>query len=342
MANGVLLAILRRTQPPVWRRLTGAFLMVGLATLIWLSLRQAVPSLPYLLYLPPIFLAGVAYGMGAGLFAALLSGLSLAHFFAEPLFRLNIESADDLLALALFATVAVGVLMLLDRLGALVISADIAQQRLSADGQMKDLALREINHRIRNDIQLLIMQLQIAAMQEDVRGALEEATERFVVIDRAYGLLQYRDGSGIVGAREFLGTLVGALRASRIGRRPITFSISADEADIPADRAIAMGLILNEAVSNALKHAFPAGRPGRIEIDFAREADTYRLMVSDDGVGKSAVAQSGSGLGHHLIEQIAAQLNGTVEESSNGSAGHRVILRYPSNPAKPAGGMNLH
>jgi len=95
------------------------------------------------------------------------------------------------------------------------------------------------------------------------------------------------------------------------------------------DQAVPCGLIINELLSNALKHAYPGGRSGEIQVDMYRDADWCTLRVSDDGIGlpEGADLENSETLGLKLVDALAAQLGGKVEKRSQ--AGTAIQLRFP-------------
>jgi two-component sensor histidine kinase len=121
-----------------------------------------------------------------------------------------------------------------------------------------------------------------------------------------------------VAAAAFLEDLVGGLRATQGDGRPIGLGL----------RAEPMGLITNELVTNAFKHAFPGDRPGRIDVELRRMAGAAELTVADDGVGHElASPATRGGLGRVLVEQLARQLGGSV--AVEGAGGTRVVVCLP-------------
>ncbi|HOX17331.1 MAG TPA: sensor histidine kinase, partial [Spirochaetales bacterium] len=91
------------------------------------------------------------------------------------------------------------------------------------------------------------------------------------------------------------------------------------------EKAIPCGLVVNELVTNALKHAFPSGRQGSIRVGIRRERDgVLELEVADDGVGMSGASGREGGIGRHLVASLVAQLGGVETVSSNGGVTVRV------------------
>ena len=117
--------------------------------------------------------------------------------------------------------------------------------------------------------------------------------------------------------------------------RPAALIAGAEGHSLDAERAVHLGLVLNELVTNALKYAFPDNAAGAVRVCFAREGESFVLSVSDDGVGIPAAdeAQSPAGarvLGTRLLQGLAAQLRGTLSRGrGEHGAGTAAELRFP-------------
>jgi two-component sensor histidine kinase len=99
--------------------------------------------------------------------------------------------------------------------------------------------------------------------------------------------------------------------------------------DVPIDQAVPAGLIVNEAATNAVKHAFPGGRSGTIRVEFVcnRAARQGALVVADNGVGMGAPRPGGSGL--ELMAALAAQLGGSLERTPIATGGTAIVVTFP-------------
>ena len=118
---------------------------------------------------------------------------------------------------------------------------------------------------------------------------------------------------------------------------PVALRAAAENAEVSMDDAIAIGLIINETVANALKYAFPDDRAGNITVSFHRSDREFHLTVRDDGIGMNGQARP-TGLGQRLVQSFAHQLGGTVEW--NGPPGTTVLVRFPqAEPVPVQGGM---
>jgi two-component sensor histidine kinase len=153
------------------------------------------------------------------------------------------------------------------------------------------------------------------------------------------------DDTAVVDTRRFIEGLCADIRAAQMGEglRPVALVVEAEAHTLDTERAVQLGLVLNEAVTNALKFAFPEDRAGTVRVGFAREGDEFMLAVADDGIGLPAEGElqgappapppRGSGLGTRLLRALAAQLRGTFSRQP-GECGRGTVasLRFPAAP----------
>ncbi|WP_247871404.1 MULTISPECIES: histidine kinase dimerization/phosphoacceptor domain -containing protein [unclassified Azospirillum] len=199
----------------------------------------------------------------------------------------------------------------------------------------KDDLMREVNHRVKNTLQMassfLRIQLSIAQSQEAaVQEALRSAVERLDRMAEIHEKLYRAQGLQEIEFGGYLGMLCRDLLAS-FGAAPspnIVLDVDADEAFLKPDQAIPLALIANEAMINALKYAFPDGRPGRIAVSFRHSSRSLLCMsIGDDGVGMPDERRTGS-LGLTLMELLAKQIEGGVTVSSG--PGTTVTVSIPA------------
>jgi two-component sensor histidine kinase len=192
----------------------------------------------------------------------------------------------------------------------------------------RDLFLAEFDHRVKNNFALVAALLDLQrrrAQSPETVEALSSALARVESIARAHRHL-YRDGStspSEVDIAAYLTELCAALAEALFLRGAITLDCQADHAAIPRDRAVSIGLIVNELVTNAAKHAFADLDQGRIEVRFHAAAPGWRLTVSDNGSGMPAEPRpaKGGGLGQRLIDGFVRQARGraTVDSDPTGT-----------------------
>jgi two-component sensor histidine kinase len=196
----------------------------------------------------------------------------------------------------------------------------------------KDALMREIHHRVKNNLQIissLLSMQQRSLTDAPAKAALGETRQRISALALIYRTLYQSDDIRRADAREFLTELVGQLVASEAGRGPlVTSSVEADSLIVDPDKLAPLALWLVEAVSNAQKHAF-AEHGGRLQVRFQVCGEQSLLEVEDDGPGTGGLAQSG--VGRTLMGAFAKQLRGEAElvPAPGGGAIARLTFATP-------------
>jgi two-component sensor histidine kinase len=323
----LVLGVLALKRPRAWVRYTATTLFVLFASLVRHSLSQPLYQYPFLLFFPAVFAAALLFGQAAGLYATVLSAALVLWFFLEPLGSLSVTDPAETLALVLFISTCVTTTLITEALRT-------AFARLAEAEHEKDLLLREVNHRIRNDLAMVSSFLFLGrrrAGSPEERSRFEDVAARVEVMGRVYHSLVLREGHAVADAGELLQELGERFRSAHFGLRPVTFEVRAEAAVLSLRQAMTVALIANELVTNALKHAFPDDRSGRIRITFRCEGDRHLLVVADDGVGMRAQQSTGGGLGRTLTTQLARQLGGELMVESKD--GVRVTVAFPAGNA---------
>lgn len=213
-----------------------------------------------------------------------------------------------------------------------------AQQKLENALQEKTVLLNEVHHRVKNNLQVVssLLNLQAShAADPGLRSILAESQNRVRAMALTHQLLYERKDFSRIDLGEYLERLAQLLISSyREDSTHITLRriMPATPLFLDLDRAIPCGLVINELVTNAFKHAFPGGRSGEVRIELLAAENEIELAVTDDGVGMPEhfdLADVKS-LGLQLAPLLAEQLGGrfTVESA----LGSRFSLRFPSNP----------
>ena len=199
----------------------------------------------------------------------------------------------------------------LDELAETITTRDAA---LLASVAEKDALMREIHHRVKNNLQIissLLSMQQRALKDEPAKAAVGDTRQRIAALALIYRTLYQSDDLRYADARIFLTELVGQLIASESGRgHLVTSSVEADSLVVDPDKLAPLALWLVEAVTNAQKHAF-AGRGGDLKVRFRVQGDTSVLEVQDNGPGVSETERAG--VGRTLMGAFAKQLRGEVE-----------------------------
>ena len=213
------------------------------------------------------------------------------------------------------------------------------ERKLARELDAKNLLLKEIHHRVKNNMQVVSSLLSLESDcidDEQAKAVFIECQTQ--VQSMALVHEQIYRGSSLEGVEagayfERLAEYLGGVHDS--GSRRITIDVRADDLVLPLDTAMPLSIITTELVSNSFKHAFPDSRSGTVTISLARDGDSYDFSVADDGVGYettglSRVPGKRKGIGMDLVEALAGQIGGTMERrQSNGAI---VAIRFPVEP----------
>ena len=206
-----------------------------------------------------------------------------------------------------------------------------AEDQLRASNARLEALLREVNHRVANSLQIVsaMVRMQSAALQDDgARLALEDTQRRIAAIAQVHRRLYTSNDVEQVDMREYLKALVDELGETwSTPTAPRVLSLFAEPIRLATDRAVSLGVIVTELVSNACKYAYPTGG-GEVRVSLLGDGDAhFWLAVEDDGIGISADATpQGTGVGTKLIRAMAQSLQTIVEYDSIGT-GVRATLR---------------
>jgi two-component sensor histidine kinase len=201
----------------------------------------------------------------------------------------------------------------------------------AAEAQRREVLLRELQHRVKNNFQLILASISLQKRRfedPEIHRALDHIASRINAISLAHDQLAPRQDAPAVDVAGYLRALCASIEQQV---ENIAIDIEADEVELSFERAVPLGLILNEAATNSAKHAFGGqgtGKNGRIHIKL-KTGIGYgegRLTVSDNGRGFQKKSSNGSGL--KLIDSLARQIGGqvTVESSPEGTT---TIVTFP-------------
>lgn len=205
-----------------------------------------------------------------------------------------------------------------------------AEAGLRASNARLEALLAEVNHRVANSLQIVsaMVRMQSAALADDAaRAALEDTQRRIAAIAQVHRRLYSQGDVETVDMQEYLSALVEELGETwSTEASPRALSLAADPIRLPTDRAVSLGVIVTELVSNACKYAYPGGS-GEVRVALVREGDErFLLAVEDDGVGMTGeIAPKGTGVGTKLIRAMALSLQSAVEYDA-AHAGTRATL----------------
>jgi two-component sensor histidine kinase/CheY-like chemotaxis protein len=213
-----------------------------------------------------------------------------------------------------------------------------SRDRFAALAAEREVLLREVNHRVGNSLQIIASLLHLqanSAAQEDVKAALTNAMGRVAAVAQVHRRLYTSHDLKSVLLNQYLDALLEDLRRSAEGNRMSRLTLKAEPIEIDPDRAVAIGIIVNELVMNAVKYAYPDGA-GPIHIDLMARDDELVLSIADNGVGLNAKTDPRStGMGQRIVAAMAAKLAATVERDP-AHPGTRIVLCFPRAGTAPA------
>lgn len=207
-----------------------------------------------------------------------------------------------------------------------------SRDRLERLAAQQQVLLREVNHRVANSLQLISALIQMQARRvpdQAARDVLRQAVERVEAVTLVHRRLYTSQDVEFVAMDDYLSGLIEELaRATEAAHGP-RIELHAEPVRVETDKAVPIGLVVNELVTNALKYAYPTGAPGAVRVSLRREGeDTLRLVVEDDGVGypSDSASPAGSGLGSLIVGSMVQSL-GAELHLDRAHRGTRFVLR---------------
>ncbi len=213
-----------------------------------------------------------------------------------------------------------------------------AEEKVKASLKEKEVLVQEISHRVKNNLQVVSSMLALQASAEsDIKivNALEESNRRVNVMARIHESFCRSDDMPRVNAGDYLGSIIDDVKLSYAGDpREIRFNEKVDDVVFDIDRAISVGQIISELISNTLKHAFPKGKGGSVDVSLRQKGEgSVELIVVDDGVGlpEGLDIEKSTSLGLKLVAALATGLGGKINvDCSRGTKFSMVFERDPS------------
>jgi two-component system, chemotaxis family, CheB/CheR fusion protein len=207
-----------------------------------------------------------------------------------------------------------------------------AEQHAEQLAAQRELLLREMSHRVKNNLATLGSLLELQAGEADqpaVTDALGDARRRIETVQAIYELLHRRSPGESADAGAYVSDIarhvVDAMGASDTVRTEVDVRV----VPVAADALLPLGILVNELITNSMKHAFSGGRTGTIRVSLADgDGSTATLSISDDGTGFDPQSAPGGGLGLTLVEGLAEQLGGRARIDS-GPAGTVATIAFP-------------
>ncbi len=225
------------------------------------------------------------------------------------------------------------------------VGAAINNARLYRDlaraAEMREYLLRELHHRVKNNMQLVssILALQSRTLRDSqARDVLRELQLRVRSLGLVHEALHEAADVGEVDLGGYLRSVVTNILAEYAVDHPVRAQISADEVTVGVDLSVPLGLIVGEITLNAVKHAFPDREQGTLSCNLRRRGQEISLTLADDGVGIRGEVnlKSPESFGLRLITALTEQLGGNVEVEVEGGTRWNLTFELPSVEEAPA------
>ena len=208
---------------------------------------------------------------------------------------------------------------------------DVSEKRLAeAALAQKTALLQEVDHRVKNNLQIISSLILLKARRIHENAAqrvLYNMAERISALSTVHRLLHGTGEGGPFDLRAFITELANDLMSAADPKR-IALALSLDPIEVAPAKAAPLGLLVNELVTNALRHAFPDGRRGRLSIAVEHADGVARIVVEDDGVGMGEAAPTGEGFGRMLSEMLARQIKADLAWE-DAQPGTRAVVMLP-------------
>ena len=208
-----------------------------------------------------------------------------------------------------------------------------AEDLLKTSLKEKELLLREIHHRVKNSLQIISSLLSLQASEFDDNLIIEkykESENRIHTIALIHENLYQSTDISNIDFKNYLEILIDDIMYSyKVDRKMIKTVLDLNDYELGIETAIPVGLIINELVSNALKHAFKSGEMGEIKIILDKQDDTYTLTVQDNGVGlpDDILPENSKSLGLMLVNALVTQLEGKISFEVKNGTSFKIIFK---------------
>ncbi len=213
------------------------------------------------------------------------------------------------------------------------------QDSLSQVAADREVLLREIHHRVKNNLNSVVslLRLQFDDFESpEVQNAVTASIDRIQSTAIVHEYLYKSSSLSSIDFPEFVARVVRELRETHNHSDLVQVLIDVDKLPVHIDAAVPVSLIITELITNSLKYAFPDGRPGTVRVSgFMPDPTTVELVVEDDGVGlpDNFDISTSESLGMQLVQALVAQIDGTMElTGTRGTTGTRFSMRFSTKP----------
>jgi two-component system, sensor histidine kinase PdtaS len=314
-------------------RLFGTTTIVAIATLLRWLFDPYMGGHFYTLFIASVAIVSLIFNHLTGLYALGLSAVLAVYLFMEPRYTWIIPETEQA-AFFVFLVVSLTLIAVSE------IVRMLANALNNADDE-KAVLLRELHHRTKNYLQMVSAAIRLSVSNTthaEVLRSLESVAERVENIGHVGQLLDTADRKGFVDANDYFNKLVHFVSASLIGTRDVAITCHAETILIDRMTAEAMGIVVHELITNALKYAFPSGTSGSIAVELVRKSKgCLCLTVLDNGVGCPPDFVMGTGL--RLVSTLVRIRGGSVD-IQNTAPGCKVVVHFPESTVNSSAGRS--
>lgn len=316
-------------KPDLWADIVVAIAAVGLAAAGRMIVDLFAPGvMPYAFVFPAVIFASLVAGARAGLIATVCCQLLIWYYVIPPRQDWHV-GLPGLIGLGV-TTISLG--LTIWPVSAFRATALRLREEQERHVELLSLALREVDHRTRNNFQIAAsLLLSRAAGQPDshVRGELQAAAGRLQSLASVYANLALSSADlSTVWLHDHLREICDRIREGMLPAG-VSLSFDAEPVQVPAQKAVAIALIVNECLTNAAKHAFPDGI-GAVAVWVRPEGSQLLVTIEDDGTGRDPDNQA-SGTGSKLMAVLSRSLGATLQitDAATTDRGTRCELKVP-------------
>jgi two-component sensor histidine kinase len=312
---------IRHERP--WLGLALGLLVLAIALLLRVALADVMENVPFITLLPAMLIAAMVGGLWVGSVVAILSGAAAWYWFIPPLDSFSLAWPDGVFSMVFFVFTAAIQLYVIRTL-------NLAVDQLSVERDQNAVLFQELQHRVANNLQfiasLLSLQQRTAVSDPEMSSrALEVAQRRLDLMARIHRRLYDPAAIRMPLSQYFQGLCQEILEAS--GAKNVVCLVEVAPANLDLRSLMHLSLLLNEFITNSVKHAFSDRQSGTVSVRLERLGKSYALTLSDDGAGlRGGDIDASKGLGFMIMRNLAAQLQGEITFTSDQGVTTRITF----------------
>jgi two-component sensor histidine kinase len=205
------------------------------------------------------------------------------------------------------------------------------QERISNSLKEKEIMLSEIHHRVKNNLAIItsLLNLQLnATTNEEAKKLLIDSRNRVLSMSMAHQRLYDKKNFSKIDFARYLEDLINELIDASPLKNHIVIKADCVRSEVELTKAVPVGLIVNEIITNSIKHAFPEGKSSpQIQLSMERKAENLEVLICDNGIGfEREVLDNENSLGLSLIDSLVEQIDGKLIYENLNGARYRLVV----------------